>query len=72
MQLGDVVVIGTFKCASDSFFNQLIIFNFSISHTTRQPRSDEVPGKDYFFESLEKFEMDIKMVRRDFNSSVTF
>ncbi|XP_005112686.1 leucine-rich repeat and guanylate kinase domain-containing protein [Aplysia californica] len=36
-------------------------FGYGISHTTRQPRSDEVAGKDYYFASLEKFEMDIKM-----------
>ena len=36
-------------------------FGYGVSHTTRQPRSDEVAGKDYYFQSLEKFEMDIKM-----------
>jgi guanylate kinase len=28
---------------------------FSISYTTRQPRPGEVPGRDYFFVSLEEF-----------------
>lgn len=28
---------------------------FSISYTTRPPRPEEVPGQDYFFVSLEKF-----------------
>ena len=30
-------------------------FTISISHTTRQPRSNELNGKDYFFVSDEKF-----------------
>ena len=29
---------------------------FSVSHTTRTPRKDEVNGKDYFFVSIEEFE----------------
>ncbi|CAL1526962.1 unnamed protein product [Lymnaea stagnalis] len=36
-------------------------FGYGISHTTRRPRPDEISGKDYYFVSLEKFEMDIKM-----------
>ena len=32
----------------------------SISHTTRQPRSNEINGKDYFFVSNEKFKNLIK------------
>jgi len=28
---------------------------FSISATTRKPRSNEIPGKDYHFLSLENF-----------------
>jgi guanylate kinase len=35
---------------------------FSISYTTRPPRSSEVPGRDYFFVSKERFE---EMVRAD-------
>ncbi|PUU82415.1 P-loop containing nucleoside triphosphate hydrolase protein, partial [Tuber borchii] len=31
-------------------------FGFSISHTTRQPRSGETPGVDYHFVSPETFE----------------
>jgi guanylate kinase len=35
-------------------------FYFSISTTTRQPRSGEVDGVDYYFVSKEEFEEDIK------------
>ena len=35
-------------------------FKISISHTTRQPRPNEVPNKDYFFVSDEKFKRLIK------------
>ncbi|CAK9785312.1 guanylate kinase [Cutaneotrichosporon oleaginosum] len=30
-------------------------FGFSVSHTTRQPRAGEVPGKDYHYVSKEEF-----------------
>ena len=30
-------------------------FEISISHTTRQPRNNEVSGKDYYFVSDEEF-----------------
>ncbi|GFR95894.1 leucine-rich repeat and guanylate kinase domain-containing protein [Elysia marginata] len=36
-------------------------FGYGTSHSTRRARPDEVAGKDYYFVSLEKFEMDIKM-----------
>ena len=35
-------------------------FKISISHTTREPRSNEVDGEDYFFISEEKFQILIK------------
>ena len=35
---------------------------FSITHTTRKPLSDEEPGKDHHFVTLEEFEESIKMV----------
>ena len=31
-------------------------FEVSISHTTRKPRSNEIPDKDYYFVSEEKFQ----------------
>ena len=35
-------------------------YYISISHTTRQPRANEVYGKDYFFVRTEEFEKLIK------------
>ena len=35
-------------------------FKISVSHTTRQPRSNEVDGVDYFFVSKDKFKDLIK------------
>ena len=35
-------------------------FKISVSHTTRNPRSNEVEGKDYYFVSHDKFENMIK------------
>ena len=35
-------------------------FYISVSHTTREPRSNEIPDKDYFFINEEKFKSLIK------------
>ena len=35
-------------------------FHISVSHTTRMPRSSEIPNKDYFFVDQDKFEGLIK------------
>ena len=35
-------------------------FNISVSHTTREPRSNEIDGKDYFFINNKEFENLIK------------
>ena len=43
---------------------QNLQFKISISHTTRKPRSNEIDGKDYHFQTLKKFEDLIK--RNDF------
>ena len=43
-----------------SLLSKLDNFEVSISHTTRKPRPTEVPDKDYFFVSNEKFERLIK------------
>jgi guanylate kinase len=37
-------------------------FNISISHTTRKPRSNEIPDKDYYFVNYEKFD---KLIRNE-------
>ncbi|XP_025108010.1 leucine-rich repeat and guanylate kinase domain-containing protein-like [Pomacea canaliculata] len=36
-------------------------FGYGVSHTTRLPRPHEENGKDYYFVSLERFEIDVKM-----------
>ena len=35
-------------------------FHISVSHTTRKPRHNEIPDKDYYFVNYEKFERLIK------------
>ncbi|KAK3102808.1 hypothetical protein FSP39_014068 [Pinctada imbricata] len=35
-------------------------FGYCVTHTTRKPRKDETPEKDYHFVDLEKFEYDIR------------
>ena len=35
-------------------------FNISVSHTTRKPRSSEIPNQDYFFVDNKKFEQLIR------------
>ena len=47
---------GAGKTTLVSLLSKLDNFEVSISHTTRKPRPTEVPDKDYFFVSKEKFE----------------
>ena len=51
---------GAGKTTLVSLLSKLDNFEVSISHTTRKPRPTEVPDKDYFFVSKEKFERLIK------------
>ena len=44
-------------------------FKLSVSLTTRQPRSNEVDGVDYFFTTKENFE---KLITKDFKISETY
>jgi len=37
-------------------------FNISISHTTREPRINEIPDQDYYFISTQKFK---KLIKQD-------
>lgn len=41
-------------------FSKIDNYYFSISTTTREPRENEVDGRDYFFTTKEKFQNDIK------------
>ena len=51
---------GAGKTTLVKLLSKLDNFEISISHTTRQPRPNEVPDKDYFFVSEDKFKRLIK------------
>ena len=51
---------GAGKTTLVNLLSKLNNFEISISHTTRQPRPDETPNKDYYFVSEEKFKRLIK------------
>tara|TARA_B100000902_G_scaffold393902_1_gene449095 strand:- start:1569 stop:2201 length:633 start_codon:yes stop_codon:yes gene_type:complete len=51
---------GAGKTTLVSLLSKLENFETSISHTTRQPRPEEIPNKDYYFVSEEKFNRLIK------------
>ena len=46
---------GAGKTTLVNLLSQQDNFKISISHTTRQPRPNETPNKDYFFVNDEKF-----------------
>ena len=46
---------GAGKTTLVSLLAKLNNFEVSISHTTRKPRSNEIPNKDYFFINEEEF-----------------
>ena len=51
---------GAGKTTLVNLLSELNNFEISISHTTRQPRPNETPNKDYYFVSEEKFKRLIK------------
>ena len=51
---------GAGKTTLVDLFSKKQNFTISVSHTTRNPRSNEIEGKDYYFVSQEKFENMIK------------
>ena len=51
---------GAGKTTLVNLLSQKNNFEISISHTTRQPRQNEVPNKDYYFVSEEEFKRLIK------------
>ena len=51
---------GAGKTTLVTLLSRLKNFEISISHTTRQPRPNETPNKDYYFVSEEKFKRFIK------------
>ena len=46
---------GTGKTSITSRLSDMGLVQVSVSHTTRQPRGNEKPGRDYFFISAEDF-----------------
>ena len=46
---------GAGKTTLAKLLNNLNNFEISISHTTRQPRLNEIPNKDYYFIKEEEF-----------------
>ena len=51
---------GAGKTTLVNLLSQIDNFEISISHTTRQPRQNEVPNKDYYFVNEEEFQRLIK------------
>ena len=51
---------GAGKTTLVNLLSKLDNFDISISHTTRQPRTNETPNEDYYFVSEEKFKRLIK------------
>ena len=51
---------GAGKTTLVNLLSKLDNFEISISHTTRKPRPEETPDKDYYFVSEEKFKSLIK------------
>ena len=51
---------GAGKTTLVNLLSQKKNFNISVSHTTREPRSNEIDGKDYFFVNNQVFENLIK------------
>ena len=51
---------GAGKTTLVNLLSKIDNFKISISHTTRQPRQNEIPNKDYYFINEEKFKRLIK------------
>ena len=51
---------GAGKTTLVNLLSKIDNFEISISHTTRKPRSDEIPNKDYYFTSENEFKRLIK------------
>ena len=53
---------GAGKTSLVSLLSKLDNFEISISHTTRKPRSNETPNKDYYFINEEEFNRLIQLL----------
>ena len=51
---------GAGKTTLVNLLSKLDNFEISISHTTRQPRQNEIPNEDYYFVNEEEFKRLIK------------
>ena len=51
---------GAGKTTLVNLLSELDNFEISISHTTRKPRPNEIPNKDYFFVNEDEFKRLIK------------
>ena len=51
---------GAGKTTLVKLLSKLENFEVSISHTTRQPRDNEIPNKDYYFVNEDEFQRLIK------------
>ena len=55
-----IIISGPSGCGKSTLIHALLAefpeLNFSVSHTTRPPRKNEVPGKDYHFVSEREFQ----------------
>ena len=53
------IITGPSGVGKNTIINELsnhLDFYFSVSHTTRPPRTNEISGKDYHFVTHEEFE----------------
>ncbi|MCJ7525104.1 MAG: guanylate kinase [Candidatus Aminicenantes bacterium] len=61
-----IIISGPSGCGKSTLIRELLAefpeLNFSVSHTTRPPRKNEIPGKDYHFVTAGEFQ---KMLRGD-------
>ncbi|XP_065656016.1 guanylate kinase isoform X6 [Hydra vulgaris] len=74
-KLHPVVLSGPSGCGKSTLIKKLTLefptkFGFSVSHTTRAPRPNEIDGKDYYFTSLEAINQ--KIEAGEFIESATF
>ena len=51
---------GAGKTTLVNLLSKIDNFTISVSHTTRKPRSDEIPDKDYYFVNEDEFKRLIK------------
>ena len=47
-------------------------FQISVSHTTREPRHNEVPEQDYYFVDKEKFNIDLNLRPQNLEPEIYF